>query len=218
MERDVFKDHVATYEKVNDNLETLQWKKPGSSMYGIWFVRQYSTVMIFGDCGDAIFQWNWEPEFNLAWVAGCDDGYILGKCQASAHGREPYTWDAQTAREELRKLFADEEEFENLGFSEDIEEKFEERFGWDSMSSKFEWDMWCHDNAYEVFGDDWYEFVGSPGKRLDAGVELQLKGLRRAVAQLKEKENAEIQSDADSSGADPRGGESADGESGTSVG
>ena len=46
-----WENHVATYERHGEHLETLQWKAPGSNIYAVWYVRQHGTLMIFGDLG-----------------------------------------------------------------------------------------------------------------------------------------------------------------------
>ena len=225
----VFKDHEAKSIVKNKEYELLEWRNPESSTYAIFYIRWWSTLCVFGDCFEATYQWNWEEGFDLAWIASCDLGYFLGKCRASPHGREPYVWDPQQAEETLKKYFG----FYKTGhFAEDRsyddersmragqEARFNDvggyRGAWDALSSKDEWTIWCAEHAWGVFGDSWYELteLSNPGRRLDAGVELHLEGLKRAVAQFKEKEDAKIQSDVDGAGAVPCGSESSDGASG----
>jgi hypothetical protein len=225
-ERDVFKNHVAKYEKHNEHLETLQWKEPGSSTYAIWYVRQYGTLMVWGDCYEATYQWNYQDGFDLKWIARCDEHYFISKCRASPHGREPYDWDSDEARRTLQKHF---DEFKDSKYDEDYEEEREsrageleefERFdGWRALDSKFEWEMWCWNHAYDVFGGCWYEGVcANPGKVLGPCIPLHLTGLKRAMAQLKEEKDAKIQSDPECAGTDSCDSGSADAQSGEGVG
>ena len=43
-----FKDHVIKKHETYDEgkLETLEWGKPGTSSYAVWYVRQYGTLMV----------------------------------------------------------------------------------------------------------------------------------------------------------------------------
>lgn len=189
-ERDIFKDHVATYKKHDDFLETLEWKKPKSSNYAIWFVRQYGTLMVWGDCFEATYQWNWEEEFDLAWVAKCDEHYFISKCRASPHGRKPYTWSSSAAEKKLKEYFnefKDEEQHDEREGRAEEEEKFKETGGWDYLDDLFSYHRWAYDNAYDVFGESWQDSsaLSNPGEELDFSVSLHLKGLKAAFKYLK---------------------------------
>lgn len=218
-ERDVFRDHVAEYKRYDETLETLQWKKPGSSTYAIWYVRQWSTLMVWGDCYEATYQWNWQKGFDLEWISGCDEHYFLSKCRASPDGRDPRVFDCHQIEEDMRQYFAEgcgcnkpmcpEGECECCDQRRKEAQLFEEHGGWRHMEDEFTWVAWLRDYGYEVFGDCWYESVPN-GKRLGPCIHLHLEGLKRAMAQLKEKEDAKIQSDPERSGADSRDSESAD--------
>lgn len=201
-ERDVFKEHVATYERFGDHLETLQWKKPGSSMYAIWFVRQHGALMVFGDCYEAVYMWNWQPGFDMRWIAGCNLDYFVGKCRASYHGAAARVWDSHLAQKNMNAYFREfEDEKYNAGYEEEREqreqrEKEEEYYhvygGRHALGTKFEWDMWLNEHGYTAFGDDFYEsVVVAPGNTLDPSVKLHLEGLKAAMKQLEEKEKHE---------------------------
>ncbi len=114
-----FKDHVAKREEFSGK-EFLMWRNSnGSSNYAIFYVRVWGMLMVFGDCYEATYQWNFEEGFNLTSIAKFDLGYFTSKCRASPHGRDPFIWDGQawserqlacclywqgTARKALREL------------------------------------------------------------------------------------------------------------------
>lgn len=181
---DLFKDHVAKHVVFASHpdappIEYLEWRnKNGCSTYCIFYMRVWGHLLVFGDCFEATYQWNYEEGFNLAWITGCDLCYFSGKCRASPHGRSPYVWDDLVARQNMMKYLEE---------NPDCMEDFEKADGWDALrESKFEWDMWLHNHAYDVFGDDFYHSstVLDPGRRLDVMVEMHLEGLKRAMAQV----------------------------------
>lgn len=187
---DIFKDHVAKYEKHSEHLETLEWKKPGSSTYAIWYVRQYGTLMVFGDCYEAIYQWSYERDISLQWMAECDEGYFVSKCRASSHGRSSYTWDSQAAKASMKEYFA---EYDNEAIDDeerDIrnreKEAFEDQYGWSALGEdKYTWVEWLRGNACAVFGDCWAEsIVCGFGGVLDPSLPLHLEGLKAAFSFL----------------------------------
>jgi hypothetical protein len=197
-ERDIFRDHVATYKKYDDTLETLEWKKPGSSTYAIWYVRQYGTLMVWGDCYEATYQWNWQKGFDLAWISRCDQSYFISKCRASEHGRDPMVYDCHQMEKEMKEHFAEsctwkspmcpEGECEVCDQRRKEEKLFEEYGGWRNMEDEFTWVWWLREYGHKVFGDDWWECVPS-GKVLGPCIPLHLDGLKAAMKQLEESKN-----------------------------
>lgn len=193
-EHDIFKDHVAKWEKHGPHLETLEWKKPGSSIYAIWYVRQYGVLMVFGDCYEATYMWSWDGRITLQWIAGLNEGYFLSKCRASPHGRSPYVYDDEQMHQDMKDYFADgctrneprcpEGECECCDGRRKEEKLFEEHNGWGHMEDEFTWVSWLRENGDDVFGYDWWESVPS-GKKLGACIKLHLEGLKAAFESLK---------------------------------
>jgi len=199
MSDDIFKDHIAVYEKVSDHLETLQWKKSGSNTYAMWFVRQYGTLLVFGDCYEAVYQWYWDKDTTLNWMAGCNADYFFGKCRASASG-SPYVFNNDEKDRVMKEKFADlceVEEGEEPCDCESCEtlrreaDLFDEHGGWDHMQDEHEWAMWLRDNASDVFGDDWWDGSVPECKVLGPCLSLHLRGLKLAMAQVHVKESDE---------------------------
>lgn len=199
-ERDIFKDHVATYKKYDDTLETLQWKTPGSSTYAIWYVRQYGTLMIWGDCYEATYQWSFQKGMDLRWISRCSLDYFVGKCRASENGRDPTVYDSHEMEKEMKEYFSNgcsykeplcpEGECECCDRTRSEEKLFEEHAGWSYMEDEHTWVGWLRDYADEVFGQDWWESIPS-GRVLGPCIPLHLEGLKAAVAQLDTKEPEE---------------------------
>lgn len=197
MSYDPFEKHVAKYEKYNGYLETLEWKVPGDSNHAIWYVRQYGTLMVWGDCYDAIYQWYPGKMETLRWMSTLDESYFLGKCQASPHGRDPFVFDYQQMEEDMKEYFAEscvhkqpvckEGECEVCDLRRKEAKLFKENYGWNNMEDEYTWVCWLRDNGDEVFGGDWWETVPS-GKKLGPCIGLHLKGLKAAFAQLDQKE------------------------------
>ena len=195
IELDVFKDHVAKYEKHGDQLETLEWKNPNSTTMAIWYVRQHGSLMVFGDCYDAIYQWSWHQNITLEWMSKLREDYFISKCQASPHGREPKVFDSDALEKRMKEYFADgctmREPRCPKGECEccDLRRKEEHLFsqdeynGWGHMEDEFTWVAWLRENGDAVFGADWWESVPT-GMILGPCIHLHLKGLRDAFEYL----------------------------------
>lgn len=188
---DVFKDHVAKYEKHGDHLETLEWKNPSTTTMAIWYVRQYGTLMVFGDCYDAIYQWY--PNTSLKAISTYGEHYFLSKCEASPHGREPKVFDREEIEKQMKAYFADGCTYKKpmckKGECECCDERrkeevlFTEHSGWYALSDEFEWVTWLRECGDDVFGPDWWESVPS-GMILGPCIHLHLKGIKAAFAYL----------------------------------
>ena len=161
-QRDIFKDHVATYEAHNENLETLQWRKPGDSHYAIWFVRHHGVLMVWGDCYEATYMWNNQPGFGLRWIVGCSLDYFVSKCRASSRGRDPRIWDSAELSKDLREYFSDGCTWTppmcSEGACEDCDQRrkeaalFEEYSGWSFMEDEYTSVAWLRERGYDVIG------------------------------------------------------------------
>jgi len=68
----------------------------------IWYILRQSTLMVYGDLGEAIYRW-YGPDATLRWVSGCDLQYFHSKCMASEDGRQVrnYEWNEDLARKEV---------------------------------------------------------------------------------------------------------------------
>ena len=64
-----FPEHAPIFE-TQGNMQVLIWAKPGTGIYKITYIIKANRLMVFGDVGDAIYEWSnlltWE------WLAGLD--------------------------------------------------------------------------------------------------------------------------------------------------
>jgi hypothetical protein len=187
-----WKDHRATYKKYDDNLETLEWKEPGTNHFAIWYVRQHGTLMVFGDLGEAVYQWY--PDVTLQGIANTNFDYFVGKCRASEFGTPPKVWSADQAETDAREYFA---EFFGEKWQDTVErsdrasedDKFRDADGLVALrEDRLLWDVWLRENATDVFGPQFYEVgIQDWGMRYHQRIHLHHEGLNKAFQQLAEK-------------------------------
>ena len=182
-----FKDHVATYQKIycvdGSTMERLLWKKPGTNHFMLEYIRKDGILYVSGDLGFASYWWSGNN--SLKWISECHIGYFAGKCEASENGRSFTVWDMDVANASIREYIADEDDRSGEeGESEKLLDRFETANGFDSISSEYEWVAWCYEHAQEVFGDAWWESLGSPGMVLNIRCRYHLEGLKLAIAAL----------------------------------
>jgi len=167
-----FAEHRA--EMVTSNgIETLKWRKPGSSNFSMVFISYGAYLVVLGDAGEAVYQWS--QMVTLEWVAGCHIGYILSKCQASPEGRQFEGWDEDHARARLADFFEDDPArlLRILDAAED------------HLSSQGDWTQWLHDTGYQdaLVGEDWVEHCDI-GMAPTVQARAHVIGLQMAVEQL----------------------------------
>ncbi len=167
-----FKDHTAHRSVLKDEhgntVERLLWAQVGHSVYRIYYYCIYGTLVVYGDLGEAIYQWN-KMDMDLRWVSNCSLEYFAGKCQASEEGRGYKVWNPDRARERLDEIGHDNSAY-------------------DALDSEHEWSAWMGHNGYDTFGDCYIEY-GSIGMEISMRCEAHLLGLKQAFARTdKEKE------------------------------
>ena len=94
------KDHKAIYSAKED-METLSWKKSGTSVFGIDYIMRGNILIVTGDLGHAIYRWS--SPVMLEWVSRCDLSYFAEKCVASETGSGGKEWNAEIAKERFIK-------------------------------------------------------------------------------------------------------------------
>jgi len=189
--KDNFKNHVVSYYDKGERLEHLIWRIPGSSNGYMEFIACGGNLVVRGDYGDSIFEWY--RRVDLKWIAGTDLSYFAEKCQASEYGRDFKSWDSEQLREDIEALLDEHSKnFEDYDHESpnELRDKFEDVNGFDAVNGEFEWMVWLQDYGWEVFGDDWWEYVPM-GKYLDTHCKLHWVGLKLAVEALEEKNNGE---------------------------
>jgi hypothetical protein len=95
--------HEARFRKmVNPDgtvLFMLDWRNPKSTINCCCFVIRHSTLMVYGDLGDAVYRWS--DVISFQWLAGLGMGYFAEKCLASDTGRGGREWDSELMAERL---------------------------------------------------------------------------------------------------------------------
>lgn len=141
-----FADHrVTNYDRLGEQMETLTFMGPSGWIDGIKFIRDHHILIVVGDLGDAIYQW--QEIKPLSWMANLDLDYFRSKCRASPVGSLFKSWDAEKAKRMARVLFADQWE------------QFTKSRGLESLDSRHEWIDWLEVYGDDLFGDDWTEYA-----------------------------------------------------------
>ncbi len=115
MIRHDFRDHVATVSEWQDHIgsgTTLEWRKPGTSIYRIVYMMRGGLLICWGDCGEAIYAWGGPPNGRISpeWLAGLNLEYFAGKCEAwdTQRGQRGMEWDEEKAEAEIRRRIAEQ--------------------------------------------------------------------------------------------------------------
>lgn len=185
-----FPDHKAELITTHDDIQVLDWVKPGTSSYRIKYMINYmGRLIVTGDCYDAIY--NWGNKIDLKFLSGLDIEYFASKCTSSRHGRTGHTWCSDVARNRW-----DEEvfnAFKNMSHNKQI--KIESEYkdiiecSYDYMSSAIEWFGFIVTNdemLTHLFGDDYWSVIDNIGRSISTDVQGHLIGIKMAYKQLKE--------------------------------
>ena len=170
-----FNNHVAEYTVLKDaaghEVERLVWKKPGTSSYGVYYIRMGSVLFVAGDIGEAVYQWG--ENVSLEWISRLDSEYFRGKCQASDSGRGYLVWDQRLAEQRFKEICKEE------NVSKEKIEDIEFGIGFD-LSHREEWHQFLHTHGHDFLGhSDYYEY-GDIGDRGSIRCLGHLIGLKMA--------------------------------------
>ena len=96
------------------------------------------TLIVTGDYGDAIYQWN--ERITWKWFADMDIHYFSGKCQASEKGRRYVDWDSEKVFQRMKDILYEYVGYKHDNAVDEIEEcNFELE---DAMDAKIESGVW----------------------------------------------------------------------------
>jgi hypothetical protein len=176
-----FKNHQAKLTQHGD-LQVLEWKEQGTSMYYCRYVFDGNKMYISGDIGEAIFWLTWKAS-----VHSFDDinlGYFESKLAAYSEDRRDFNGRKALERIKEWKSQLDEEEEEyDTGEMDGLIASVE------SCSSKNEW---AHEYVNGVYHDfisdidqDYWEWIYDIGDEIPARIRGYLTGLKMASEQLK---------------------------------
>lgn len=169
---DRFAEHVRT-DLPN---EWVKFAKPGTNINMLCFNTFHGYLVIIGDLGDAVYQWN--QAITLEWVAGCNLDYFVGKCQASQVGRNFVQWDTNKVMERLKEWKHHYEEYFGCPFPEDKEEMYY-RAESAAAEGEFKWQCFLNDEGYELF--DYMEEEYSWGEITHCRAKLHLEALKAMI-------------------------------------
>lgn len=190
---DWFKDHKATYEKLNDHTSTLTWKKDGTSMYYVRYIFDNSRLFVTGDIGDVVFCLTEKADLKTI-ATEYNNHYLFGKLRAD---NEAYDFNYEKAIDTFKSHFSSEY-LEIDDYNEEDKEKYSE------LVSDFIYvlkddcttsDMLSHHLSAEYydriseFDCDCWEWISDIGKELSWQALGWVVGLQMAYEQLKEGSN-----------------------------
>lgn len=184
-----FPEHVATHRVLDqdgESVERLTWRKPGTNFYRIDYTCYPGSLVVTGDCYDAIYMAGGR---GLEFWAACDLSYFAGKCVASPYGRGYKQWDQVHAEKRVRELLKDRANDRRRGWLSKEEFKSvrdcvkDYRSPLEAVYSEWDWNCWLRDHGDDVLGGDCWE-CGSIGMTVSWECAAHLYGLKMALAQL----------------------------------
>lgn len=140
--KEKFKDHVL--EKVLDQgaIRIYNFKnKDGSFLYYQRWIFDRGTLIVQGDCYDAIYKWD-NSRLSLEFLSQCGLGYFSEKCLADKDGSMQRTYEAGHA-EEYMKIIAIERIYDSRSYLDhdptaqkigEITNDYEVESKWDELS------------------------------------------------------------------------------------
>jgi len=167
--------NLDAYARGRNPIETLVWGKPDTIHMKVWYVLQHSTLMVYGDLGEATYRW-YGLDIDFEWISGCDLSYFHGKCMASEKGSSihNYEWSEQLAKADIFENYKNDRDCK--GYKKYLDSNFS-----NMIHSKEEFHAaLITEDAYDVFGDDWYEWVPGVGQITPLRCQAHLIGLKMA--------------------------------------
>lgn len=179
-EEQEFRDHTATFSKEGE-LPTLNWKKPGTGIFGVRYIIDQNILFVSGDLGFAVYRWS--ERITWDFLAGCDLDYFSSKCEASENGKMYIEFSQTLLIKQMEERIREYKELseEDSFYKKSVEEM--EELSWRfHTETEFEWNTFLKNNAYEMWSDDWYEAYPN-GKQITGRCKLHLTGIKMAVSQ-----------------------------------
>lgn len=190
MER--FKTHIAKVVHSDNKMLVLDWRKAsGSNDYYVRYIVdiELGSLVIQGDLGDAIACWynRVTPQQMYSYINSVD--YFISKLRCTTNS---YTYKYEDSISDLNRV---REEFlkEHEGSDEaDARDEINEDFDSlvelaDSEELRFGPDGRFPEEAVDIFRkyvEDYYEYFGEMGRRVDPRIYLWITGYRMACEQL----------------------------------
>lgn len=119
-----FNEHVPRHAVMSDmaahdlgDIQLLDWRKPGTGIYGVRYILDGGKLMVTGDLGEAVYVWGGTLTFQS--IANMDASYFHSKCEASELGRTYAGWSKDVALYNVEQIAKDH--MEANGLDESIE-------------------------------------------------------------------------------------------------
>ena len=185
-----FETHKAKLLYEDDRFFILDWRRAdGSVIYYVNYMvdKRRGVLTVTGDLGESIAVWynSVTPEKLSSWIS--DIGYYIDKIKCSS---DLYTYDSDDVIKDMKQYISDEtiqEYVESQTLYEDSEEVWEalkenversvERTSFVPTSELVE--------IISDMDDDYWDWIGSCGRRIDLRVYLWAVGFQMAIEQLK---------------------------------
>lgn len=97
-----FNEHVAKIQDFDD-LQVIEWGRPGSFMYRMTYILSGNNVFISGDVGEAVYELTCKAELNS--MKSFNLGYFTEKLRA--FGGSLWKFNSEKAQEELLEYWED---------------------------------------------------------------------------------------------------------------
>lgn len=118
--KEKFKNHELTKVLSTDNLKVFEFRnKNGEYLFYQRWIIDRGTLIVQGDCFDAIYRWN-EGNVTLPFLATCGIGYFSEKCRADKDGQMQKTFNSSRAENYIKQI-ATERILENSNEFDDVE-------------------------------------------------------------------------------------------------
>jgi hypothetical protein len=185
IKRNWFPEHKAKLTE-HEGISIIDWKKDGTSIYGVRYIFAGSRLYVSGDIGDAIF--------HLTWLAtpqsfkGVNLGYLLGKL--TCHSRNRWHFDERKAKNDLREWYEEVTAEENgekyLKEAKEIHNALKKIIASVSSPEELERELFGYyvDNPFYYFDAEDFSMFSKFGRKLPHVFVAYLLGIKLALEQL----------------------------------
>ena len=99
--------HIKKTAKNGINFRLFEFRNEnGSGIHHQRWIIDRGTLIVTGDCYDAIYTWN-HKGISLQFLANCGLGYFVEKCRADKDGQSQKIYDAEDATETMKDIAFD---------------------------------------------------------------------------------------------------------------
>jgi len=176
---DWFKNHKAELKDLGE-IQVLNWKKPGTGIYGVRYVFDGNMMYISGDVGEAVFWLTWKA--NVHSFNNVSIEYFSEKLVAFSDDK--WNFNSEKAVKRLREWVNELKENQVSYDHDDMRELFEDARSCNRIN---EW-YWVVSKNFDWISNldpDYLEWFYDIGNEYPARLQSYLIGLKMASEQLK---------------------------------